>query len=184
MDAIIRQALQRLFLPAVLLLIANSFSCTDQGETLPSQHISTDAELFHIVTVEQPFWNYTLFPNADSVTSGTLNGSTAHQPIVRVSLNAVALQALENGRLPAFTSFPDGSIVFKQIRRGAETDLFAIIYKDSDNPLATNGWLWAEIWPDGTPFISITLGGRNCTGCHARELGVQNDFVRTFERQH
>lgn len=174
------------WIPLLLLslLFTGPISCTDQGETPPSRYISTDAELFHLVTVEQPFSNYTLFPGADSVTSGTLNGSTAHQPLVRVSMNATAFHALNNGRLPAGSEFPDGSIIFKQIRQGTETDLYAIIYKDPDNPLAGNGWLWAEIRPDGTPFISLTLGGRNCAGCHARELGPLNDFVRTFERQH
>jgi hypothetical protein len=171
--------------PGVLaLLLAVAISCTDLGETTPSRHISTDAELFHIVTVEQPFSSFSLFPNADSVTSGTLNGSTAHQPVVRVSMNATAFHALSNGRLPAGARFPDGSIIFKQIRQGTEPDLYAVIYKDRGNPLAGNGWLWAEIRPDGTPFISLTLGGSNCTGCHAGELGQLNDFVRTFERQH
>ena len=184
MDNIIKNMTWGVLLISISLLSAALSSCVDQGEALPPLHIYTDAGLYHIVTVEDPFSTYTLFPNADSVTSGTLNGSTAHQPLVRVSMNATAVGALVDGRLAAGSSFPDGSIIFKQIRQGTGAGLYAILYKDRNNPLAGNGWLWAEIRPDGTPFISLTLGGRNCTGCHARERGPQNDFVRTFERQH
>ncbi len=166
-----------------ILLLCIMTGCVDRGEVVVLPHIASDADLFQLVTVEQPFSSYTLFPNADSVTSGTLNGSTAHQPLVRVSMNAVAFGALSGGRLPAGTSFPQGSIIFKEIRQGDSTYLYAVIYKEPASSFASNGWLWAELYPDGTPFISMTLGGRNCTGCHAREQGPQNDFVRTFERQ-
>ena len=160
-------------------------SCKDQGAENAPKQISTDVQLFKLVTERQPFSSYVLFPNADSVTSGTLNGSTAHQPLVRVSMNAIALRALQNGRLPSGTKFPEGSIIFKEIRtsNGFAT-LYAVLYKESNNPLANNGWLWAEYSPDGAVAYSITSRGSGCIGCHSREQGPQNDFVRTFERQH
>jgi hypothetical protein len=161
-------------------------SCKDQGYSPPSstrEIISSDAQLFSVVTQAQPFTSYSLFPDVDSVTSGTLNGSNAHRPIVRVSMNATALGSLRADTLPAGTAFPDGSIIFKQITSGGQTSLYAIIYKDKNNPLAGNGWLWAEFLPDGTPFISLTRKGANCTGCHSLEQGPHHDFVRTFERQ-
>jgi hypothetical protein len=161
-------------------------SCKDQGDPPPSltrEIISSDAQLFSVVTQVQPFTSYSLFPDVDSVTSGTLNGSAAHRPLVRVSMNATALGALRADTLPAGASFPDGSIIFKQIMSGGQTSLYAILYKDKNNPLAGNGWLWAEFLPDGTPFISLTRKGANCTGCHSLEQGPRHDFVRTFERQ-
>lgn len=148
-----------------------------------SQQISSDAQLFTLVTQIQPFALYALFPRADSVTSGTLNGSNAHQPMVRVSMNAKAFSALQNDTLPAGTAFPDSSIILKQIISGGQTILYALIYKDRSNPLAGNGWLWAEYQLDGVVMYSITNRGSSCTGCHAREQGPQHDFVRTFERQ-
>jgi len=194
-------------LKTLLFLACCLASCHDYGELqspTPGLMISTDQELFALITQTQPFTSYALFPNADSVTSGTLNGSTAHQPLVRVSINDTAQRALQNGRLPAGTRFPDGSIILKQIMSGGpdgvpihaelfgvhrdvvgagQTILYAVIYKDQSNPLASNGWLWAEFQIDGTPFFSITRKGQACTECHSREQGVQNDFVRTFERQ-
>mgnify|MGYP002065748354 CR=1 FL=1 len=161
-------------------------SCKDQGDPPPNlarEIIASDAQLFGVVTQVQPFTSYSLFPDVDSVTSGTLNGSNAHRPMVRVSMNATAFGALRADTLPAGTSFPDGSIIFKQIISAGQTSLYAIIYKDRNNLLAGNGWLWAEFLPDGTPFISLTRKGANCTGCHSLEQGSRHDFVRTFERQ-
>ena len=162
-------------------------SCSKDSATAPSSQssaISSDAALYTLITQTEPFSAYSLFPNADAITSGTLNGSTAHQPLVRVSINAKALSALQNGKLPAGAKFPDGSVVLKEIRNssGVTTEM-TVIYKDSANPLAGNGWLWAAFSPGGGVGYSITGRGNECTSCHSRERGPQNDSVRTFERQ-
>ncbi len=176
-----------LLLLTVLVILSSSLqSCGDTSTSTPPATggvISTDTQLFTHVTQSEPFTSYTLFPNVDSVTSGTLNGSTAHQPLVRVSMNTSALATLQNGRLSTGGTFPDGSIIFKQIITDGQTTLYAIIYKDRSNALAGNGWLWVEYQPNGTVAFSIANRGSGCVGCHAREQGPQNDFVRTFERQ-
>lgn len=162
-------------------------SCSDFGDPprppVPTS-IQSDAELFRYVTQTEPFARYALFPRVDSVTSGTLNGSHAHQPMVRVSMNAAAASALQGGQLPAGTTFPDGAVIFKEIRMGTATVLYAIMYKDASSQYAGNGWLWAEYRPDGTVDFSLTTRGSSCVGCHSLEQGPQHDFVRTFERQH
>lgn len=160
-------------------------SCKDQGEeTMPSR-IATDGDLFELITRTQPFTSYRLFPNVDSVTSGTLNGSTAHQPTVRVSMNAAAFGVLQNGMLQAGSAFPDGSIIVKEIRTNGQTTLYAVLYKDRGNTLAESGsgWLWAEYFPDGRVAFSSNTRGSGCISCHSSEQGPQHDFVRTFERQ-
>ena len=163
-------------------------SCREIGAPLPhsaSETISSDAQLFNLVTQSQPFTSYTLFPGVDSVTSGTLNGSIAHRPFVRVSMNATALSALQSDTLPAGASFPDGSVIFKQIRDSSQAPtLYAVEYKDENNPFAARGWLWAEYHLDGSVAFSITSIGSGCIGCHSNEQGPQHDYVRTFERRH
>lgn len=72
--------------------------------------------MFELLTQGDPFTRYTLLPNADEFTTGRLNGSEAHRPVIRVRLNAIAAAVLQDGRLPGGTVFPDGSIVFKEIR--------------------------------------------------------------------
>jgi len=148
-----------------------------------ADRISTDAELLALVMETEPFAAYTLFPNADSVVAGTLNGSGAHAPMVRVSLNAKAASALVGGALPPGGSFPDSSIVFKEIRSGATTTFYAIMYKDRDNPLAANGWVWGEFRANGSVLFSVASRGSGCVSCHMREEGPSHDLVRTFERQ-
>lgn len=165
----------------ITLAALGSLSCTDAGEQpLPAP---PDDQLFALFMQRDPFPAYTLFPRADSVTSGTLNGSTAHQPFVRVSMNAIALGALEGDTLPSGSTFPDGSTILKEIRTSGATVLYAILHKDRNNPLAGNGWLWAEYETDGTPYFSVTNRGAGCISCHSREQGPLHDYVRTFERQ-
>ena len=146
--------------------------------------IGSDAALFGLVTQTQPFAAYTRFPNLAAAADGVLTASSAHQPFIRVSLNATAAAALQNGRLPAGASFPDGSIVFKEVLTFDRVPtVYAVMYKDRANALAGNGWLWAEYRPNGSVGFSITNRGDACTSCHALEQGSQNDLVRSFERQ-
>jgi hypothetical protein len=166
-------------LPAVL----TAASCSEP--TAPSSAPSDDAALFRTISETDPFGAYTAFPNAEEFTEGRLNGSEAHRPIVRTRLNARALGALQNGRLPAGSQFPAGSIIFKEIRPRADAAVtaYAVMYKDSGNPVAGNGWVWAEFSPNGSVQYSTSNRGSGCTSCHLREEGPRNDLVRTFERQ-
>ena len=146
--------------------------------------IRDDASLFQLVTRDDPFGSYRLFPNADEFAMGRLNGSEAHRPVIRVSLNSIAFAALQNGRLPSGSRFPNGSVIFKAIGPsvGAAPTLYAVMRKD-DGTLSGSGWQWAEYFPDGAVAFPITSRGSVCTSCHTREQGPLNDLVRTFERQ-
>jgi hypothetical protein len=118
-----------------------------------------------------PRAGYSLFPNADEFTDGRLNGSEAHRPIVRVSLNAKAFGALQNGRLSSGGEFPAGSVVFKELRSRADapTTTYAVMYKDAGSAFAGNPWIWAEFRPDGSVQYSLSNRGAACTGCHLRD---------------
>jgi hypothetical protein len=163
-------------------------SACGSSATAPSASatgLRDDAALFRLITSTDPFTSYTAFPNAEELATGRLNGSEAHPSIVRVSLNATAAGALQNGRLAPGGSFPDGSIVFKEIRPvvGAAPTLYAVMVKDRGSDLSGNGWLWAEFTPAGSTVFSISRRGNGCTTCHQRDQGPVNDLVRTFERQ-
>jgi len=146
--------------------------------------ISSDAALFNLVTQTEPFGSYTPFPSLAGTSAGILSGSSAHQPQIRVSLNATARGALQNGRLPSQSAFPEGSIVFKEVLTSSgATSILAVMYKNENNSLAGNGWLWAEYRPGGGTQYSVNNRGGACTGCHSLDLGPRNDFVRSFERQ-
>jgi hypothetical protein len=158
------------------------------GPTAPSTAstgIRDDAALFRLISQTDPLSRYSVFPDADEFTTGRLNGSEAHRPVIRVSLNTIAAGALQNGRLPAGARFPDGSILLKEIRSSqtAAPTLYAVMVKDSSSSVAGNGWLWAELGPSGSVTYSVSNRGGVCTSCHLREQGPQNDLVRSFERQ-
>ena len=160
---------------------ATSPSAGNTGRT----GVTDDASLYRLVTQTEPFSQYSVFPLADEFTTGRLNGSEAHTPVVRVLLNATAGGALQAGRLPLGGSFPDGSVVFKEVRpsAGAAPTLYVVMVKDRDNGLSDRGWLWAEYTPTGATAFSVSRRGNGCVSCHQREAGPQRDLVRTFERQ-
>ena len=167
-------------------------SCGDTPGPMPASPspdagstIRDNGSLFRLISQTDPFSGYRAFPNADEFTAGRLDGSEAHRPIVRTSLNALALGALQNGRLPAGGAFPDGSVIFKEIqpRAGAPATTYAVMYKDARNATAGSGWLWAEFGPDGSVQYSASNNGGACISCHQRQEGRSHDLVRTFERQ-
>ena len=181
--------------PAAVVVLACSIACVacardsstapsdTSGNTTPSA-ISSDAELFTFVTQTQSFRSYAPFPNLDTSAAGTLPASSAHQPLIRVTMNGVAAGALQNGKLPSGVPFPDRSVIFKEVLgTNGLVNVYAVMYKDRRNSLAGNGWLWAELRPTGGAEYSVTNRGSGCTGCHALDRGPQNDFVRIFERQ-
>ena len=150
----------------------------------PTGGITSDRALFTLVTDTQPFSAYPMFPNLNTGSDGILTASSAHQPLIRVRMNAVAAAALQNGRLPSGTTFPDGSVIFKEVLSTSRLpDVFAVMYKDRSNANAGNGWLWAEYRPSGDVVFSMTNRGSACTSCHSLDRGPANDFVRIFERQ-
>ena len=153
------------------------------GEGTAASAISSDAGLFTLITEAQPFRAYAPFPNLETSPNGVLNASSAHQPLIRVGVNQVASAALQNGRLSS-GSFPDGSVIVKEVLgTNGLVNLYVVMYKDRSNRLAGNGWLWAELRPNGGTEYSVQNRGAACTGCHALDRGSQNDFVRSFERQ-
>lgn len=182
----------RLCRAGLLVLASFTFvvSCGKNGSSMtapspqPGGAINSDAGLFALLTQTQPFSTYTAFPNLDANTAGMLNGTGPHVPTVRVRMNAQAAGVLQNGRLPSGARFPDGSVIFKEIiTSSGDANLYAVMYKDRDNPLAGNGWLWAEYRPSGSAAFSVTSRGSACTGCHSLSDGPRNDSVRIFERQ-
>jgi len=147
--------------------------------------IRDDIGFFQLITRDDPFTAYRNFPSTDEFTTGRLDGSEAHRPVVKVSLNSIAFGALQGGKLPAGARFPNGSVVFKQVlnNAGGSPTLYAVMRRDEGGPVSGSGWQWAEYAPDGSVAYSISSRGGVCISCHLRQQGPQNDLVRTFERQ-
>lgn len=143
--------------------------------------ISDDAALFKLISRDEPYQSYRLFPNTTEISSGRLDGAGAH-PSARVRINTPAAQSLDsNGKLPSGGRFRSGSVIVKEITSGGQSGLLAVMRRDGPNQGA--GWQWAEFRPDGQVVVSTAGRGGVCIECHSRQQGPQNDLVRTFERQ-
>jgi hypothetical protein len=145
----------------------------------PSGEVTDDESLWRLLTVTDPFGGYRLFPGVEEISSGRIEGAGAH-PRARVSLNATALRALENGKLPSGRKFPNGSVIFKEV---VGQGVYAVMRKHEGGPVSGAGWAWAEFRTDGSVLYSTAGRGGVCIGCHSLQKGPENDLVRTFERQ-
>ena len=98
----------------------------------------------------------------------------------KLRFNSVAAAALDStGELPAGSTFPDNSIIVKEVHNGNDITLYAVMKKDPTNVNASNGWLWAEINPSGQATYSTNKKGVECAGCHSDT--PNRDFTRTFD---
>jgi len=153
-------------------------AASPQPTPTATAEISDDAALFRLITRDEPFGSYPLFPNTTEISSGRLDGAGAH-PMARVRINAAAAGSLQDARLPPGGRFANGSVIVKEVL-GA--NLYAVMRK-ADGPTTGAGWQWAEFRPDGSVVYSIAARGGSCIPCHSRQQGPLNDLVRTFERQ-
>ena len=114
--------------------------------------------------------------------SGTILSAAAPSPhgSFKLRFNATAQAALDTtGELPSGNSFPNGSIIVKEIHNGSNISLYAVMKKDPSNGNAGSGWIWGEFNTDGSTAFSIGKKGDGCISCHS---GSPNrDLVRTFD---
>ncbi len=95
--------------------------------------------------------------------------------------NEIATAALDSatGELPAGATFPNGSIIVKDIYEGSKISLIAVMKKAPSDQYASNGWVWAEYNPDGSIYFSTIKKGDGCTGCHGS--APHRDFTKAFD---
>jgi len=98
----------------------------------------------------------------------------------KLRFNAIAAAALDStGELPVGSTFPDGSIIVKDVYSGSNITLYAVMKKDASNSDAGDGWLWAEFEPNGKTIISTSKKGNSCIGCHSGN--TNRDLTNTFD---
>ena len=95
---------------------------------------------------------------------------------LRTRFNARAASQLDaNGKVRAGASFPDSSLIVKELIIGNVLSRYAVMYKlRSSAHAGTGGWVWAYLAPDGSPQIGIAGRGAACQGCHSAGI----DHVR------
>jgi hypothetical protein len=118
---------------------------------------------------------YSYYQNGDILTAASASPHGAF----KLRFNKIAQDALDaTGELPSGATFPDGSVIVKDVYNNGSLDLYAIMKKSTDAN-AGSGWLWSEYKPDGSVVYSISKKGDACISCH--NSGVTRDLVRTFD---
>lgn len=106
--------------------------------------------------------------------------STSPHGAFKLRFNQIAWAALdEQEKLPKGKTFPEGSVIVKEVFSNNAVSVYAIMKKTSSDYNAKEGWLWAEILPDGKPAYQLSLKGAVCVNCH-RDT-PNRDLVRTFD---
>lgn len=114
--------------------------------------------------------------------NATLFSAAAPSPhgSFKLRFNAVAQTALDSsGKLPVGKSFPDNSLIVKEVYNGNNLELLVVMKKQSNHDLAEGNWLWAEFKPGGDIDYSISKKGADCTGCHGGN--PNRDLTRSFD---
>ena len=140
------------------------------------QACKKETELDKSLLAEVEQTGYVYYQNGDILQP---EGSSPHGPF-KLRFNGIAASVLDSlGELPVGATFPDGSIIVKDVYSGGNITLYAIMKKDAGNDDAGNGWLWAEIEPGGTVAHSTSKKGNGCVGCH--NDNPNRDLTQTFD---
>lgn len=156
--------MKRIVMPCLLLVLVLVFCTKKQGKNPALAY--TDSALLDSCNAEN------LYYYKDDPTL-VLSGKAGPHGTFKLRFNSIAYKALtDNGNLPQNGSFPEGSLIVKDIYQGGSVSLYALMYKKSGS------WLWAEIEPGGSVHYSVNKNPSTCTGCHGQP--GNRDLALTF----
>ena len=137
-----------------------------------------DLELFNMAEETAGF---TWFKNSDAWLPKS-SGSGHNYTGLRTRYNTIAATQLDtDGKILANASFPEGSLVVKELSNGTTSERYAILYKRSDNEHAdANGWVWGYVNNDGTVATTAEDKGVICTGCHLQQDNIDYMLMNKF----
>jgi len=164
---------------SLLLLLLAVVSC--KSDPLKSLAPGTgpavsDASLF---TLSQSAATWKFYKN--STTPVTRASGPHPEPKALVRYNAIAATQLDaNGKVRAGASFPDSSVIVKQLSSGTTVSTYAVMMRlrGSASP-SFDGWIWAEFGPTGSVKYSTSARGASCYSCHSAGI----DYTRMNDSQ-
>ncbi len=158
---------QLILLATLLLVITLATSCKNPDATTEDEAI-----------IEETFNGNLLYYQGNNV---VLNGAgNSPHGNFKLLFNQTAWDALDStGRLPVGGTFPNGSLIVKEVIKGGDTDLYAVMLKNTESANAGSGWLWSEFEPNGDLVISISDKGDACISCHRGN--TNRDLTNSFD---
>lgn len=117
------------------------------------------------------------YKNNDTIYSGA--GSSPHGSF-KLKFNGIAVAALgADGKLHTGATFPNGSVIVKEVYTDGVPSLYVVMKKDSESKFQGENWVWGEYKLDGTTVYSVADKGASCISCHS--TGTNRDFVKSFD---
>ena len=156
----------------MLTAIAMIFIFVIQACKKDKNDTDSDNALYSEVTAS----GYSYYQNGTILTAA----SASPHGSFKLRFNGTAKAALDStGELPSGNTFPDGSIIVKEVYNGSSLNLYAVMKRDPSNANAGSGWVWAEFKTDGSTAFSTSKKGDGCISCHSNT--PNRDLVRTFD---
>jgi hypothetical protein len=158
-----------------LFCLVNGFlpSCTKD------QAADTDKELLDMAQITTGF---TWYKNANTLLAKS-NASGHSEAFLKTRFNAAAAAKLDaGGKLIDGTSFPDGSLIVKELFKNENTlNRYAILYKKAGHPDADEkGWVWGYLNANGTIATAASQKGAGCKGCHSQGGNIDYILMKKF----
>lgn len=169
----IRSVLIKVFVTTIVIMV---FIASCKKEETAS---GTDKELYDMAVVTSGF---TWFEHSDALLPKS-SGTGHSQPWLRTRFNATAATVLDsNGRILDGASFPEGSLVVKElIKTAGSVDRYAILYKSSMHEDAdANGWVWGYVNADETVAFAANRKGSSCINCHSQSGSIDYMLMNKF----
>ena len=155
-----------------LMLAGFLFSCSNDNQ----EQDNTDKDLYEMAKQTAGFQWY---KNSDGLEAGTDSlGSQHGLPYFRARFNTEAATQLDgNGRVKEGATFPEGSLIVKELFDDTQT--FAVYavrlkmagHKDAD----AKGWVWGYLNADGSVREPASNKGNACITCHSQAGSI--DYV-------
>lgn len=152
---------------AAVALMATTGSC--KGDPLAGLEPGTgptvsDAALLAL-TQTGPGWVF----YKRTATPITRSGAVHEEPQALVRFNPIAATQLDAaGKVRAGASFPDSSVIVKDLMTNGALRTVAVMMKLRGSASAGfDGWIWAEFQPSGATRYSTSNRGAACSSCHS-----------------
>jgi hypothetical protein len=138
-----------------------------------------DKELYDMARIGNGFTWYKNSANSLEKSSGTGHNFD----YLRTRFNTIAASGLDsNGKIKAGYTFPEGSLIVKDLEKKAGTvSRYAILYKKPGNANAdAKGWVWGYIEADGDVAEPSANKGKSCINCHSQGGNIDYMLMNKF----
>lgn len=153
-------------------------SCKKENEN-EKETIEIDKELYEISKTTSGFvW----YKNSSALLEKS-SGSAHPQPFLRTRYNSIAASKLDsNGKIQTGTTFPEGSLIVKELHDNSTTlGRYAILYKKTGSADAdAKGWIWGYINADGTVAVPASKKGSSCISCHSQADNIDYMLMNKY----